>query len=170
MFGELQEIDWIEGAVEPIDQCLSIAEKGRGGVVIHPLGSMAAVMAGVEGVLCWPPNRYGGRIDGDPWLLLDEAQVMSRALWAAEFVHRVLAPNGPSASWICWSAGRRLRSGRPRLSAHMPSIDGVLKPRSAVVDDPLHRGIPLLGNPEAEASALRASFYEWFGVPAADIR
>lgn len=170
VFGELQEIDWIEGMIEPIGQCLSIAEKGRGGVLIHPLGSMVAVMAGAERMLCWPPNMYGGPIDGDFWLLLDKVQVMGRARWAAGFVHRVLAPNGPSVSWVCWSAGRRLRSGRPRLSADLTSIGGVMEPREAVVDDPLHRGISMAGDPEAEASALRASFYEWFGVSAASIR
>ena len=100
---------------------------------------------------------------------LDENLVKLRALWLTEFTHRVLLPRGPAASWVYWSAGRRLRRGRPRISASMMSIRGVMKPREAVVDDPLYRGIPLMGDPETEALALRASFYEWFGVPAADI-
>lgn len=170
VYGELQKVDWIEGVIEPIDQCLSIIEKGKGGVLIHPLGSMTVVLAGAERVLCWPSEGYSGHAAGGFWIVLDGNLVHMRALWAAEFVHRVLAPNGPSASWICWSAGRHLRRGRPRLSADLTSIQGVLQPREAVVDDPLPRGIPLAGNPEAEALALRASFYEWFGVPAAAIR
>lgn len=170
VYGELQKGGWIEGAVKPIDQCLSITEKGRGGVLIHPLGSMVMVLAGAERVLCRPPEGCGGPAAGGFWLVLDEDLVKVRSLWAAEFVYRVLAPNGPSLSWICWSAGRRLRSGRPRLSAGLTSIQGVLQPREAVVDNPFPRGIPLAGSPEAEALALRASFYEWFGVPAAAIR
>lgn len=169
VFGELQNIDWIEGAVEPIDQCLSVAEKGSGGVLIHPLGPMVAVLAGTEGSLCWPAAGYGGPVDDGSWLVLDENLVKMRALWLTEFTHRMLLPRGPAASWVYWSAGRRLRRGRPRISAPMMAIRGVMKPREAVVDDPLYRGISLMGDPETEALALRASFYEWFGVPAADI-
>lgn len=169
VFGELQKIDWIEGSVEPIDQCLSITEKGSGGVLIHPLGSMVAVLAGTEGSLCWPSTAYGGPVDNGSWLVLNKDLVKMRALWLTEFTHRVLQPRGPAASWVYWSAGRRLRRGRPRISASLTSIRGVMEPRGAVVDDPLYRGVPLAGDPEAEALELRASFYEWFGVPAADI-
>lgn len=169
VFGELQKIDWIKGRVESIDQCLSVAQQGSGGVLIHPLGSMVAVLAGTEGSLCWPAAVYGGRFDDGFWLLLDENEVKRRALWLTEFTHRVLLPLGPAASWVYWSAGRRLRRGRPRISASMMSIRGVTKPGGAVVDDPLYRGIPLIGDPEAEALELRASFYEWFGVPSDDI-
>lgn len=170
VFGELQKIDWIEGAVEPIDQCLSVAEKGWGGVLIHPLGPMVAVLTGTEGSLCWPAAGYGGRFDDGFWLRLDENLVKMRALWLTEFTHRVLLPREPAASWVYWSAGRRLRSGRPRIASEIEAMPagGTIR-RGAVVDNPLHRGIPLMGDPEAEALELRASFYEWFGVPAADI-
>lgn len=41
------------------------------------------------------------------------------------------------------------------------------RPVDAVVDNPSHKGVPRMGDPEAEAFQIKASFFEWFGIPAA---
>ena len=82
---------------------------------------------------------------------------------------RHLTP-GHTDTWTLWSAGRRLRSGSPRFYGNtgVREADAPLA-RPAVVDSPPHKGIPAGDDFEEEARQLRASFYEWFGVPASEI-
>lgn len=142
------------GETEPINQCVALLEKGRRGVLIHPLGTMVAVAAGTREFMGY--GKFGDKTySGANLAVLRE--------WALEFTrfsHRVLLPHGSEMSWVFWSRGRLLRAGRPRL--HL----GPQRSR-AVVDNPLHRGIPVTGDPEVEAFYLTAFFYEWFGIPAA---
>ena len=165
--GTLQRVGWNYGNVtEPIDQCVSALIPGRWGALIHPLGSMVAILVGAEEALgLLPAKQWMGAESDQTRLTVNRDMVTAWALGLTRFSHRVLLPHGPPDSWICWSAGRRLRSGCPVLAADMSPFAGT-KPVGAVVDDPPHKGIPLVGDPEAEAFHIKASFFEWFGIPA----
>ena len=162
--GELHGFDaWSGGETEPISQCVSVIHRQRRslmghdvggfGALVHPLGSMAFIIPASKNL----PYQLS------EWRLVTE--------WVGDlvrFAHQVLSPH--SVSWTYWSAGRRFRSGYPRFSGNIGLISGG-KPRAlkAVVDDPPHKGIPLVDDPRSEAFHLTASFYEWFGIPARDL-
>lgn len=168
--GALQRVGWnYGGVIEPMDQCVSALLPGQWGALIHPLGSMVAILVGAEGALGMPPdNQWMGAASDPTKLTVGRDMVTAWALGLARFSHEVLLPHGPPGSWTCWSAGRRLRSGRPVLVADVSPFVGT-RPVDAVVDDPPHKGIPLMGDPEAEAFQIKASFFEWFGIPAAGL-
>ena len=163
--GALHGFDaWSGGDTEPIDQCVAVAHAPRRsamgqevagfGALVHPLGSMAFIVSSAE-----------TQTDVQD----DESRLI--AGWADDivrFTHQVLSPY--MTSWTYWSAGRRLRSGRPLFRGRATVAYGGTPPaRRAVVNDPPHKGLPMVGDPQSEASRLRASFYEWFGIPAGDL-
>lgn len=168
--GTLQRVHWNYGStIETIDQCIVVGLPGECGALIHPLGSMVAVLVGTEGALGLHPTRqWTGAAADLSRLIVDRDKVTAWALGLARFCHQVLVPYGPPDSWICWSAGRRLRSGQPMLAADISPFVGTM-PIDAVVDDPPHKGIPLAGDPEAEAFQIKASLFEWFGIPAGSL-
>ena len=141
-------------AIETIEQCLALVEKGRRGVLIHPLGAMVAVAAGTPGFL------GHGKIGNDSRRGANLGVAREWTLEFTRFAHRVLLPHGPGLSWTFWSRGRLLLTGRPQLHV------GPKRSR-AMVDNPLPRGIPSTDDPGAEAFHLTASFFEWFGIPTA---
>ncbi len=143
--------------VEPINQCMAIVEKGRRGVLIHPLGTMVAVAAGTDRFLGQPYRTSRSRLAVKRWT------VREWALEFARFAYRVLLPHGTGMSWTYWSGGRSLRTSHPQLLVLTSEVN------KGVVDHPPHRGVPLTGDPEVDAYYLISSFYEWFGVPTADL-
>ena len=163
--GALHGFDaWSGGDTEPIDQCVAVVHAPRWsaighevagfGALVHPLGSMSFIVASAENQPHLP--------DEEPRLIAEWAGDIVR------FTHQVLSPY--MTSWTYWSAGRRLRSGRPRFRGRgTVAYDDTLPPRRAVVNDPPHRGLPLVGDLQSEAFRLTASFYEWFGIPAGDL-
>lgn len=165
--GALQRVGWnYRQVVEPIDQCVSALLPGQWGALIHPLGSMVTILVGAEVALGMPPgSQWIGAVSDRTKLTVDSDMVAAWALGLARFSHDVLLPHGRPDSWTCWSAGRRLRSGGPVPVADLSPFVGT-RPVDAVVDDPPHKGIPLVGDPEAEAFQIKASFFEWFGIPA----
>lgn len=166
--GSLQRVGWnYGGVIEPIDQCVSARLPGQWGALIHPLGSMVAILVGAEGALGMPPgNKWVGSAPDRTKLTVARDMVTAWALGLARFSYEALVRHGPAHSWTCWSAGRRLHRGKPVLVADMSPFVGT-RPVDAVVDSPPHKGVPLLGDPEAEAFQIKASFFEWFGIPAA---
>ena len=144
------------GETEPINQCVALLDKGRRGVLIHPLGAMVAVASGTSDFLGWAATKLEAHAK------LNDIVIREWALEFALFAHRVLVPHGPGLSWTYWSRGRFLRKGRPQLYAEPFRFQ-------AVVDNPLHRGIVLMGNAEVEAFSLVSSFYEWFGIAASTL-
>ena len=158
--GALHEFPaWSGGDVEPIDQCATAVHRPRRsalghqvpglGALVHPLGSMAFVTAAVD----HPPQTR--------WPLISR--------WSEDlirFARQVLSPH--AVSWTYWSAGRRLRTGRPIFSS-VTSEAFENQPAKAVVNDPPHKGIPMADDQASEAFLLATTFYEWFGIPARDL-
>lgn len=141
--------------LEPVDQCVALVEEGTRGVLIHPLGTMVAIAGST--FLQDPRFHHIGSVTFVNHLALKE--------WALEFArfsYRVLLPHGQGVSWTFWSRGRSLREGRPPLQVRPFK-------RQGIVDNPPHRGILLTGDREVDAFYLIASFYEWFGIPAANL-
>ena len=67
-----------------------------------------------------------------------------------------------------WPLGRRLQTGKPSIL--LGSEQGPpASPTAAVVDNPYREQVPSTGDPEVDAYNLKASFYEWFGIPAAGL-
>ena len=156
---------WPGGETEPINQCVAVVRRpspsplgyvGPGvGALVHPLGPMVFVVSAFP----------------DPPLHRSQLRFISQ--WADDltgFTYKVLSPH--ASAWTIWSAGRRMRSGSVRFAGADDALitsGGQPTPGRAVVDNPPHRGIPARGGPESEARLLRASFYEWFGIPAAEL-
>ena len=154
---------WSGGNTDPIDQCVAVIHTPRRsamghqvpafGALVHPLGSMVFVIPA--------SGRTGHEHD-------ELAVITEWARDASRFAQQVLSPYTPG--WTLWSAGRRLRSGRPCFYGNTSVRCGDTPPAlKAVVDNPLHRGIPAGDDIEGEVLALRASFYEWFGIPAVEV-
>ena len=139
---------------DTVDQCVSLIQRGTRGVLIHPLGTMVAI----AGSAFFRDPRFQHHSSGT---YVDHLALKEWALEFALFSYRVLLPQGQGASWTLWSQGRFLREGQP------PLLVGRFK--RGVVDNPPHRGIPLTGDPEVDAFYLISSFYEWFGIPAANL-
>lgn len=140
---------------EPVDQCVALIQKGTHGVLIDPLGTMVAI----AGASFLRDPRFQHHISVT---LVNHVALKEWALEFAQFSYRVLLPQGEGLPWTFWSRGRRLREGQPPLQVWPFN-------RQGVVDSPPHRGIPLTGDPEVDAFYLIASFYEWFGIPAANL-
>ena len=139
---------------EPVDQCVALIQEGTRSVLINPLGTMVAI----AGSAFFRDPRFPDR----SVRFVNHLALKEWALEFARFSYRVLAPQGQGVSWTFWSRGRRLREGQPALQVRPFN-------RQGVVDNPPHRGIPLTGDPEVDAFYLIASFYEWFGIPAANL-
>lgn len=154
---------WSGGNTDPIDQCVAAVHTPRRsamghqvpavGALVHPLGSMVFVI---------PASGRTGHEH-------DELRVITEwARDASRFAQQVLSPY--ARAWTLWSAGRRLRSGRPCFYGNTSVRYGDTPPAlKAVVDNPPHKGIPAGHDLDQEVVQLRASFYEWFGIPAVEV-
>lgn len=140
--------------VEPIDQCVSLVERGSRGVLIHPLGAMAAVASST--FLRDPHYSQSGSV-----IFINHLALKEWALEFASFAHRVLLLHGRGQPWTYWSRGRLLIECQPQIR--------VRPDYRAVVDHPPHRGLVVTHDPEVDAFHLVSSFYEWFGIPAATL-
>lgn len=141
-------------SVEPIDQCVSLVERGSRGVLIHPLGTMVAVASST--FLRDTLYSQSGSV-----IFISHLALKEWALKFASFAHSVLLPHGRGQPWTYWSQGRLLIRGQPQLR--------VRPDYRAVVDHPPHRGLVMTHDPEVDAFHLVSSFYEWFGIPTANL-
>lgn len=150
-----------QGTVRTIDECAALLDAGRG-MLVHPAGTIMAVALGMDAeghdFLGWPKA-------------LDQPTVVARhgvlSQWPLEiavFVREHLQPLVSPEELTFWSLGRRLRTGRPALllGDEQGSPTSLTEP---VVDNPYRRRLPSTGDPEVDAYNLKASFYEWFGLP-----
>ena len=154
-----------QGAVQAIDECAALLDAGRG-ILVHPAGTIAAVALGVDAdfqdFLGWSDDLE------DRHLIARHGVLNQWPLEIALFTQEQLRPCLPGGELIFWSTGRRLLTGRPAIllrdeQGSPPSLT------PAVVDNPYRKRIPSTGDPEADAFNLKASFYEWFGIPAAEL-
>lgn len=154
-----------QGAVQTIDECAALTDAGRG-ILVHPAGTIVAVALAMdmdgEDFLGWPARREKSH------LIARHGVLNQWPLEIAVFIHEQLRPCLPDGELIFWSAGRRLLTGRPAIllgdeQGSPPSLT------QAVVDNPYRKRIPSTGDPEVDAFNLKASFYEWFGIPSAGL-
>lgn len=154
-----------QGTVQTIDECAALTDAGRG-ILVHPAGTVAAVALAMdmdgEDFLGWSDDLEARH------LVARHGVLNQWPLEIALFIHEQLRPCLPAGELIFWSAGRRLLTGRPALllgdeQGSPPSLT------PAVVDNPYRKRIPSTGDPEVDAFNLKASFYEWFGIPAAGL-
>lgn len=149
------------GETQSFGECVALIDAGRG-VLIHPGGWMTAI-------------AIGRGIDGKDFLGWGNAFLAARhgvlnqwPLEFARFAHEVVLPNTSADNLTYWSVGRRLQSGKPTLT--LGDKEGTpLSLESAVVDNPDRKRIPFGEHWEIDAFRLKASFYEWFGIPASGL-
>lgn len=150
-----------QGTVQAIDECLALTDAGRG-ILIHPAGTIAAVALGMDAEgrdFLGRPLRPGSYLEA-------RHSVLSQwPLEVAVFAHEKLRPCLFGGELTYWSLGRRLQTGKPSIL--LGSGQGSPTSRTAaVVDNPYRKQLPSTGDPEVDAYNLKASFYEWFGIPA----
>ena len=152
------------GEAQSIGECVALVNAGRG-VLIHPGGWMTAIAVGVDAdgkdFLGW-----GNAVLPD--LIARHATLNQWPLELARFAYEIVLPNTSSDNLTYWSVGRRLQSGKPPLV--LGDEDGTpssLAP--AVVDNPARKRMPFGEHWEVDAFRLKASFYEWFGIPSSGL-
>ena len=154
-----------QGAVQTIGECAALLDAGRG-ILVHPAGTVAAAALGIDAEF---RDFLGWSDDLEDRHLIARHEVLNQwPLEIALFAHEQLRPCLPAGELVFWSAGRQLLTGRPALlleneQGSPPSLT------PAVVDNPYRKRIPSTGDPEVDAYHLKASFYEWFGIPAAGL-
>ncbi len=150
-----------QGTVQAIDECLALTDAGRG-ILIHPAGTIVAVALGMDAE---GRNFLGWPIGSGSYLEARQSVLSQWPLEIAVFVHQHLRPHISPAELTYWSLGRRLQTGRPSLLLGAGQ-DPPASLTAAVVDNPYRKQLPSTGDPEIDAYNLKASFYEWFGIPA----
>ncbi len=148
------------GETQSIGECVALVNAGRG-VLIHPGGWMTAIAIGLDAD---GEDFLGWRT---PVLVARHAVLNQWPLEFARFAHEIVLPH-TSDNLTYWSVGRRLQSGEPPLAlgdeeGTPPSLGW------AVVDTPARKRIPFGEHWEADAFRLKASFYEWFGIPSSGL-
>jgi len=154
-----------QGTVQTIGECAALLDAGRG-ILVHPAGTIVAVALGMDAEF---QGFLGVPSTFDDSYLIAKHEVLNQwPLEIAVFTHEQLRPCLPAGELIFWSAGRRLLTGRPAILLG-DEQDSPLSLTPAVVDNPYRKRIPSTGDPEVDAFNLKASFYEWFGIPAAGL-